>query len=98
MLSQLSYPPVSENLRGCVGGVNRGGGHCARNCARELPGSVLQVARADDVVAAEHSSCLVAGDLRGHPLRHTLVSGDSWPARTYANRFATGILGRELGL
>ncbi len=39
---------------------NLGGSLCARDCAREAPGHVLQIARAHDVVAVEHGARPVA--------------------------------------
>src|ERR687888_30339 len=38
--------------------------------ARQLPGCLLEVRWADDMVAVEHRPGLVAGDLHGHALRN----------------------------
>src|SRR4029453_14609681 len=77
-------PALPPELRRRVGGpsskltglrdrrqVTRGraGRWCARECAREPRGDVLQIGRAHDVVAIEHRACPVPGHLHRHPLR-----------------------------
>ena len=49
------------------------GRNCARECAREPRGDVLQLGRAHDMVPIEHRACPVPGRLHRHALGHTCI-------------------------
>ena len=51
---------MPEKLHSYGSPVNPDPLHCARNCARETPSDVLEIAGTHDVVAIEHRARLVA--------------------------------------
>src|SRR5678815_481150 len=58
----------ARQARRCVGSSD-----CARNCAREPPGDVLEITGAHDVVAIEHAAGPVSRHSHGYTLRNTSV-------------------------
>jgi hypothetical protein len=88
VLSQLSYPPVCKKLRVYVTPVNRIRPTMPRTMPSQPPGRLLEVPRADDVVAIEHAARLVPGDRYRDPLGHPRVDEVRTAVRRKSCRYA----------
>ena len=73
----MLYPPELQARAGIIAaygwGSNASGGNCARDCAREPSGHVLQVGGTRYVVAVKDTSRPMAGDLHGNAFRNARV-------------------------
>src|SRR5262249_8995773 len=73
MLYPTELQARAEIIAACGEGGNLGRYCCARNCAREAPGHVLEIARTHDVVAVEHGARAMASHRHGDALGHACV-------------------------
>src|ERR1700682_5036098 len=90
--------PTRRDVRVAMGGWTAGGRSDGRRLGIEPPRRVPQVAAAHDVVAFEHGTGLVAGQLHGHALRHAGPREAAHGGPTEVVRDATGTPGRGAGL